>query len=104
MQRLYVRQLGYGRAKDLYLADLKKYVKQFNSLPENRAAGISIKLTGGSEPYAYYAIFRSGALEGRFLIYANKQWGTVGNFVENLQYDYVNAWGTWTAKILGWGF
>lgn len=88
----------------LYFADLKNYVKKFNSLSENRDARISIKLTGSSEPYAYYAIFRSGVLAERFLIYANQQWGMVGNFVENLHYDYYNAWGTWSAKILGRAF
>ena len=101
MKRPFVRQVGYGRNRDLYFADLKNYVKKFNSLPENRDARISIKLTGSSEPYAYYAIFRSGVLEERFLIYANLQWGMVDNFVENLLYDYYNAWGTWSAKILG---
>lgn len=60
-----------GYREYLYFADLKKKVTYFNSLPENKDAQISIKLTGSSEPYAYYAIFRSGILEERFLIYAN---------------------------------
>lgn len=101
MKRSFVSQVGYGGNRVLYFADLKNYVKKFNSLPENRDARISIKLTGSSEPYAYYAIFRSGVLEERFLIYANLQWGVAGNFVEDLNYDYYSAWGTWSAKILG---
>ena len=104
MKRSFVSQIGYGGKRILYFADLKNYVKKFNSLPENRDARIPIKLTGSSEPYAYYAIFRSGVLEERFLIYANLQWGMVDNFVENLHYDYYNAWGTWSAKILGRAF
>lgn len=88
----------------LYFADLKKKVKYFNSLPENKDAMISIKLTGGSEEYAYYAIFRSGILEERFLIYASLQWGIVDSFRADLQYDYYNAWGTWSAKIFGRSF
>ena len=88
----------------LYFADLKKKVTYFNSLPENKDAQISIKLTGSSEPYAYYAIFRSGILEDRFLIYANLNWGMVDSFRADLQYDYYNAWGTWSAKILGRAF
>ena len=88
----------------LYFADLKKKVKYFNSLPENKDAMISIKLTGESEEYAYYAIFRSGILEERFLIYANLNWGMVDSFRADLQYDYYNAWGTWSAKILGRAF
>lgn len=88
----------------LYFADLKKKVKYFNSLQENKDARISIKLTGSSEPYAYCAVFKKGILEEHFLIYANLQWGIVDNFVEDLQYDYYNAWGTWSAKILGRAF
>ena len=88
----------------LYFADLKKKVNYFNSLPENKDAIISIKLTGSSVPYAYYAIFRSGILEERFLIYANLNWGMVDSFRADLQYDYYNAWGTWSAKILGRAF
>lgn len=85
----------------LYFEDLKKKVKYFNSLPENKDAGISIKLTGSSKPHAYYAIFRSGTREERFLIYANQQWGIVDNFVWDLQYDYHKAWATWASKVLG---
>lgn len=93
-----------GNRVYLYFADLKKKVKYFNSLPENKDAQISIKLTGSSKPYAYYAIFKCGIREDRFLIYANLEWGIVNNFVEDLQYDYYNAWGTWSAKILGRSF
>lgn len=85
----------------LYYADLKNRVKYFNSLPENKDARISIKLTGSSKPHAYYAIFRSGILEERFLIYANQQWGITGSFRSDLEYDYYNAWGTWASKVLG---
>lgn len=88
----------------LYFADLKKKVNYFNSLPENRDAMISIKLTGDSEDCAYYAIFRSGILEERFLIYAIQQWGMVDSFRSDLEYDYYNAWGTWASKVMGRSF
>lgn len=88
----------------LYFADLKTRIKYFNSLPENKDAMISIKLTGKSEDCAYYAIFRCGIREERFLIYANLNWGMVDSFRADLQYDYYNAWGTWSAKILGRAF
>lgn len=106
MDRSFISQQvsPYGYREYLYFADLEKKVTYFNSLPENKDARISIKLTGSSEPYAYYAIFRSGILEERFLIYANLNWGIVDNFRSDLQYDYYNAWGTWSAKILGRAF
>lgn len=106
MDRSFISQpvSPYGYREYLYFADLKKKVTYFNSLPENKDAQISIKLTGSSEPYAYYAIFRSGILEERFLIYANLNWGMVDSFRADLQYDYYNAWGTWSAKILGRAF
>ena len=88
----------------LYFADLKKKVNYFNSLPENKDARISIRLTDKSENYGYYAFFRSGILEERFLIYASLQWGMVDSFRSDLEYDYYNAWGTWASKVMGRSF
>lgn len=79
MTREFVSRYANPQEGDIYLYfnDLEKRVREFNNYARSKGSDFRVRLTGESEPYAYYAQLVLPTKETiTFLIYPNLVWGT----------------------------
>ena len=98
MVQQYVRQHdGYGNSICLYYSDLQTTVNRFNRDSVVSANGISIRLTGEAESYAYYAVLDYNGLKVRFLIYPDLSWGLKDTILASTEseFAYFTTWNLW---------
>lgn len=103
MVQQYVRQHdGCGNYNHLYYTDLQTTVNRFNRDSVVSANGISIRLTGEAESYAYYAVLSYFNLKIEFLIYPNLSWGLGRTLLASSEseFAYFTAWNLWV-KFVG---
>lgn len=93
---------GCGNWFRLYYSDLQTTVNRFNRDSVVSANGISIKLTGEAESYAYHAVLNYNGLKEQFLIYPDLSWGLGGTILASTEseFAYFTAWNLWV-KFVG---
>ena len=98
MVQQYVRQHdGCGNWFSLYYTDLQTTVNRFNRDSVVSANGISIRLTGEAESYAYYAVLSYLNLKIEFLIYPDLSWSLGRTLLASREseFAYFTAWNLW---------
>lgn len=98
MVQQYVRQHdGCGNWTHLYYRDLQTTVNCFNRDSVVSANGISIRLTGEAESYAYHAVLNYNGIKIQFLIYADLSWGLKDTILASTEseFAYFTAWNLW---------
>ena len=92
----------FGNRIHLYYQDLQTTVNRFNRDAIVRGNGISIRLTGEAESYAYHAVLDYNGLKVRFLIYPDLSWGLGGTILasKDSEFAYFTAWSLWV-KFVG---
>ena len=99
----YIRQHdGYGNWFHLYYSDLQTTVNRFNRDAIVSGNGISIRLTGEAESYAYHAVLSYLNFKIDFLIYPDFSWGLGGTILASSEseFAYFTAWDLWV-KFVG---
>lgn len=93
---------GFGNRIHLYYQDLQTTVNRFNRDAIVSGNGISIRLTGEAESYAYHAVLDYNGLKVRFLIYPDLSWGLGGTILasKDSEFAYFTAWSLWV-KFVG---
>lgn len=98
MVQQYVRQHdGCGNSSHLYYRDLQTTVNRFNRDSVVSGNGISIRLTGEAESYAYYAVLNYNSSKVQFLIYPDLSWGLGSTILASTEseFAYFTAWNLW---------
>lgn len=98
MVQQYVRQHdGCGNWFHLYYQDLQTTVNRFNRDSVVSANGISLRLTGEAESYAYHAVLNYNGLNVQFLIYTDLSWGLGRTLLASSEseFAYFTAWSLW---------
>ena len=98
MVQQYVRQHdGCGNWTHLYYRDLQTTVNRFNKDSIVSGNGISIRLTGEAESYAYHAVLSYNGIKIQFLIYADLSWGLKDTILASTEseFAYFTAWNLW---------
>lgn len=99
----YIRQHdGYGNWFHLYYSDLQTTINRFNRDAIVSGNGISIRLTGEAESYAYHAVLSYLNFKIDFLIYPDFSWGLGGTILASSEseFAYFTAWDLWV-KFVG---
>lgn len=88
---------GYGNCRYLYYSELQTTINRFNRDAIVSGNGISIRLTGEAESYAYHAVLDYNGLKVRFLIYADLSWGLKDTILASTEseFAYFTAWNLW---------
>ena len=100
MVQQYVRQHdGYGNCRYLYYPELQTTINRDAIVSGN---GISIRLTGEAESYAYHAVLNYNGVKIRFLIYPDLSWGLKDTILASTEseFAYFTAWNMWV-KFIG---
>lgn len=98
MVQQYVRQRdGYGNWSCLYYRDLQTTINRFNRDSVVSGNGISIRLTGEAESYAYHAVLNYNGSRVQFLIYPDLSWGLGSTILASTEseFAYFTAWNLW---------
>lgn len=98
MVQQYVQQQdGCGNWFSLYYRDIKTTINRFNRDSVVSANGISIRLTGEAESYAYHAVLNYNGIKIQFLIYADLSWGLKDTILASTEseFAYFTAWNLW---------
>lgn len=98
MVQQYVHQHdGYGNQIHLYYRDLQTTINRFNRDSVVSGNGISIRLTGEAESYAYHAVLNYNGLRVQFLIYPDLSWGLKDTILASTEseFAYFTAWNLW---------
>ena len=103
MVQQYVQQHdGYGNSICLYYQEIQTTVNRFNRDAIVSGNGISIRLTGKAESYAYYAVLSYLNFKIEFLIYPDFSWGLKDTILASTEseFAYFTAWNLWV-KFVG---
>lgn len=103
MVQQYIKQHdGYGNSLCLYYSDLQTTINRFNRDAIVSGNGISIRLTGKAESYAYYAVLSYLNFKIEFLIYPDFSWGLKDTILASTEseFAYFTAWNLWV-KFVG---
>lgn len=103
MVQQYIKQHdGYGNSLCLYYSDLQTTINRFNRDAIVSGNGISIRLTGKEESYAYYAVLSYLNFKIEFLIYPDFSWGLKDTILASTEseFAYFTAWNLWV-KFVG---
>lgn len=91
-----------GNLVHLYYQDLQTTINRFNRDSVVSGNGISIRLTGKAESYAYHAVLNYNGLKVQFLIYPDLSWGLGSTILASTESEsaYFTAWNLWV-KFIG---
>lgn len=97
VQQFVSQHNGYGNQINLYYQEIQTIVNRFNRDSVISANGISIRLTGEAESYAYHAVLNYNVIKIQFLIYADLSWGLKDTILASTESEFVyfTAWNLW---------